>query len=91
MIDKDIREENEHLKEYQHNEYIKFHIFMALYSTYISVYFSNWGNATIDGSHWGTAETSYFPMYIKGLVYLTGAGLYLWTLLAPTIYPEKEF
>lgn len=78
--------------EYENNSYIKFHGFMILFSVYICAVFSNWGHATINGGSYNfKGDSSSAPYYIKASVGIFTFGLYLWTVIAPTLFPDRDF
>lgn len=78
--------------EYENNSYLKFHGFMILFSVYICAVFSNWGHATINGSSYNfKGDNSNAPYYIKASTAVFTFGLYLWTVIAPALFPEREF
>lgn len=78
--------------EYENNSYIKFHGFMVLFSIYICAVFTNWGHASINSSTWNY-EGSHTdgPYYIKIAIGIFTFGLYLWTIVAPTLFPDRDF
>jgi serine incorporator 1/3 len=78
--------------EYENNSYIKFHGFMILFSVYICAVFSNWGHATINGQSYNyKGDSSNAPYYIKATTAVFTFGLYLWTVVAPTLFPDRDF
>ena len=78
--------------EYENNSYIKFHGFMVLFSIYICAIFTNWGHAAIEGSTWNyTGSESTAPFYIKMAAGMFTFGLCLWTVVAPTVFPDRDF
>ena len=78
--------------EYENNSYIKFHGFMFLFSIYICAVFTNWGHASISNDTWNyEGNESDAPFYIKTAIGVFTFGLYLWTIVAPTLVPDREF
>lgn len=78
--------------EYENNSYIKFHGFMLLFSIYICAVFTNWGHAAISNDTWNyDGSNSDGPYYIKIIIGFFTFGLYLWTVVAPTLFPERDF
>ena len=76
---------------YQDNSYIKFHAFMMLFAIYISPVFSNWGHANISDGHWDYGDDSWAPKWIKFFITFGSLVLYLWTIIAPQIFPDRDF
>jgi len=87
----DNRDEPNAYWAYQDNSYIKFHFVMLLFSIYLSPVFSNWGNATINGSNYTYGDNLHAPFYIKIAICFGGLLLYTWTIVAPKILTEREF
>jgi len=78
--------------EYENNSYLKFHGFMVLFSVYICAVFTNWGHAKISDSTWNYSDNaSQAPYYIKVFIGFFTLLLYLWTVVAPTLFPDREF
>lgn len=85
----------EQYEEYENNSYLKFHCFMVLFSIYICAVFTNWGHATVseDSSrNWNyQVRGDSSPYYIKVFIGIFTFGLYLWTIVAPTLFPDRNF
>ena len=65
---------------------------MILFSIYICAIFTNWGHAAISDSTWNYIyDRPKDPYYIKILTGVFTFGLYMWTILAPTLFPERDF
>lgn len=88
LIDKP--EENQYLA-YQDNSYIKFHGFMILFAIYLCPVFSNWGQANVSDGSWDYGNDTAAPFWIKLGITFGSMILYLWTIIAPKIFPEREF
>lgn len=79
-------------EEYENNSYIKFHGLMFLFSIYICAVFSNWGYAAItDKTYNYEGSDSSAPYYIKIFIAFFTFSLYLWTVIAPTVFPDRDF
>lgn len=86
------RDDPNKFADYENNSYIKFHGFMVLFSIYICPVFTNWGHASISNNTWNyDNSTSAAPYYLKILVAVFTLLLYMWTIVAPKIFPEREF
>lgn len=86
------RDNSDEFLEYENDSYIKFHGFMILFSIYICAVFTNWGHAKISNDTWSYANNdSNAPYYIKVFVGFFTLLLYLWTIVAPTLFPDREF
>lgn len=78
--------------EYENNSYLKFHAFMMLFAFYICAVFTNWGHASISDTTWNYEDSqSSGPYYIKIAIGIFTYSLYLWTVVAPTLFPERDF
>ena len=64
---------------------------MMLFAIYLCPAFSNWGNSKIKGSSWDYGNDMTFPFYLKLVVAFGGMFLYLWTVVAPVVLPNREF
>lgn len=78
---------------YEDNSYLKFHMFMLLYSIYLCPLFTNWGNTNYSdkkGWDYGDTERS-APFAIKLTITLLSMLLYLWTIIAPQVLTNRNF
>jgi len=79
------------IKDYQGNKYVYFHMIMTLASIYIAVLLTNYGNAHIGQTAFVEFESNELSMWIKLGTAWTTMALYTWTLVAPRIFPDREF
>ena len=79
------------LKAYKNNNYIYFHIIMIFASFYMAMILTNWGQPVIDGETFLQFKASNLSMWIKLGASWAALGIYNWTLLAPKIFPNREF
>lgn len=78
---------------YEDNSYLKFHMFMLLYSIYLCPLFTNWGNTNYSdkkGWDYGDSDKS-APFAIKLTITFMSMLLYLWTIIAPQVLTTREF
>lgn len=69
--------------------YSFFHVVFALASMYSAMLLTGWGNAGREGKD--IIDVGWPSVYVKiGSLWIT-AGLYVWTLVAPLIFPDREF
>jgi serine incorporator 1/3 len=90
-LEQENNESNKKLKAYQTNQYIDFHLVMMVSSIYISMLLTNWGSPTIDSKSidaFRPSSTSYWIQIIGSWI---GSLLYIWTLVAPRILPNRQF
>lgn len=91
LIDTTSRATKDPYWAYKDFNYVKFHVFMALFSIYICPLFSNWGTAPVNGGNFGKTEGQVLPFVIKIVTCYGALFLYLWTIVAPQILTEREF
>ncbi|POM72950.1 Hypothetical protein PHPALM_10255 [Phytophthora palmivora] len=78
-------------KEAQHDiemvpEY-QFHVLMILASLYMAMVLTNWGS--FDGS--SSNDDEIVTMWVKAISQWVASGLFLWTLVAPAVFPDRDF
>lgn len=73
--------EAEAVPEYQ------FHVLMILASLYLAMVITNWGSP--DGSSSTDDETT--TMWVKAISQWVASGLFFWTLVAPVVFPDRDF
>ncbi|KAL4503918.1 hypothetical protein ABPG72_022548 [Tetrahymena utriculariae] len=80
------------MRDYKTNTYIYFHSIMILSSFYIVMLLTNYGAIQIDEKiDWTTYKTSNSSMNIKfGISYFT-TFIYVWTVVAPLLFPDRQF
>lgn len=77
---------------YKNNSYIYFHTFLGFMGIYLSMLLSNWGTieyAGSDGNDYGELDSKVF--WIKFGTAVAIVLLYVWTLIAPRILPNRDF
>ena len=77
---------------YKGNEYIIFHGLMALFSIYLVMLFFDWRTLNLDSGSWTqlvAPSTSSF--LIKTFTSIAFLLFYVWTLIAPRFYKERDF
>ena len=78
--------------KYKSNHFILFHGVMMAFSVYLVMLFFDWRKVNIDFDKWAiltTANPSGF--FIKTFNSVIIILLYIWTLLAPSIFRDREF
>uniref|UniRef100_M4BDY2 RxLR effector candidate protein n=1 Tax=Hyaloperonospora arabidopsidis (strain Emoy2) TaxID=559515 RepID=M4BDY2_HYAAE len=65
----------------------QFHVLMVLASLYMAMVLTNWGS--FDGS--SSSDDAVFSMWVKVISQWVASGLFLWTLVAPAVFPDREF
>jgi hypothetical protein len=68
--------------------YSFFHLIFALASMYIAMLMTSWGTAAQEKDRIDVGWTS---VWVKVAAQLVTAALYCWSLLAPAMFPEREF
>jgi len=79
------------LRVYQSNSFIYFHLILLFASCYLAMLLTNWGAPVIDGDEFPTFKEGNRSMWIKLATAWVTMGLYVWTLVAPTICPDRDF
>jgi len=68
--------------------YAWFHAVFALASMYIAMLMTGWGSG---GEEKDLLDVGWASMWVKIICQWATAGLYLWTLVAPALYPDRIF
>lgn len=77
---------------YKSNEYIVFHGLMALFSLYLIVIFFDWRQLNLDFDSWTQLiATNLSGFFVKTIVSIILLVLYIWTLIAPAVCPNRSF
>jgi hypothetical protein len=61
---------------------------MCLASIYVGMLITNWGSASIIT---GELESSGFGFWVRVCLSWGTTLLYIWTLIAPKIFPDRDF
>ncbi|KAG6580002.1 serine incorporator [Phytophthora cinnamomi] len=80
-LEKEAQREVEVVPEYQ------FHVLMVLASLYMAMVLTNWGS--FDGS--SSKDDEIVTMWVKAISQWVASGLFLWTLVAPAVFPGRDF
>ena len=59
-----------------------FHFIMAMCPCLLAIMLTDWAGRTIEGNT---------PFWVQGSACLTSILLYGWTLVAPSVFPDREF
>lgn len=73
---------------------LKFHSVMACSAMYMAMVLTNWGSPTTESSSSddaATHEQGSASMWIKIVSQWIAAGLYYWSLVAPLVFPDRDF
>jgi Serine incorporator (Serinc) len=86
------REYRRSLIAYQTNYFLKFHFLMMIFSIYLVMIFFDWRKLNLDHDKW-TELTSSNSSGFAVKTFNAGciAFVYIWTLIAPMVYAEREF
>ena len=68
--------------------YSFFHLIFALASMYISMLLTGWGS---DVQEMERLDQGWSSVWVKSVAQWSTASLYLWTLIAPALFPERDF
>jgi hypothetical protein len=73
---------NIHAPEFQ------FHMLMVLGGLYMAMMLTNWESST---GHSASVQDGLVNMWVKVISEWVAAGIFLWTLIAPTVLPDRDF
>lgn len=76
---------------YKGNSFIYFHIIMILACCYIAMLLTNFGSPVINGQSFFAFQVSSLSMWIKIATSWVTMAVYLWTVVAPTVCPQRDF
>ena len=82
---------NYELKAYEGNSFIYFHLIMLVACCYVAMLLTNWGSPVISGQAFFQFQASTLSMWIKIVAAWITMALYTWTLIAPRIFPDRDF
>eukprot|EP00210_Caulerpa_lentillifera_P001302 g1255.t1 len=68
--------------------YSFFHMIFSLSSLYVAMLLTSWGTDDTDGIKVGVSWTS---MWVKMISQIFTAWIYIWTLIAPVLFPDRDF
>jgi hypothetical protein len=70
---------------------LKFHVVMAACCMYMAMVITSWGTDSTSGVSASPYDLSQIAMWIKIASQWMAILLYLWTLIAPRLFPDREF
>lgn len=76
------------VREHVTYSYVQFYIIFALASMYTGMLMTGWGSGTIQKDMIDVGWTS---VYVKTAAQWVAAALYIWTLIAPILLPDRQF
>ncbi|MCO5604930.1 hypothetical protein L7F22_059105 [Adiantum nelumboides] len=84
-------EENDQKDEQKPVTYVYsfFHLIFALASMYSAMLLTGWTNARSDGSE--LIDVGWPSVWVRMTTQWVTAGLFLWSLIAPLMFPDREF
>ncbi|KAL4541005.1 hypothetical protein Ndes2526B_g05559 [Nannochloris sp. 'desiccata'] len=68
--------------------YLQFYLVFALASMYLAMLMTGWGSG---GEQKDQIDVGWTSVWVKSISSWAVAGLYCWTLLAPALFPDREF
>jgi hypothetical protein len=69
--------------------YSFFHLIFALASMYSAMLLTGWTNARTEGQE--LIDVGWSSVWVRMTTQWVTAGLFIWSLLAPIIFPDREF
>jgi len=76
---------------YQSNSFIYFHLILLFASCYIAMLLTNWGNPVVNGKQFTDFQAGNRSMWMKIGTSWVATVLYVWTLIAPAVCPDRDF
>lgn len=67
---------------------MKWHFYMCLASIYIAMLITNWTSANITT---GELNSNDFGFWVRLILSWVTFLLYVWTLIAPRVFPDRDF
>lgn len=88
---KPIRRGGRHSKEPRPVTYVYsfFHLIFALASMYSAMLLTGWGNANM--AEKDIIDVGWPSVWVRIITQWITAGLYMWSLVAPQIFPDRDF
>ncbi|EGR28880.1 membrane protein tms1, putative [Ichthyophthirius multifiliis] len=85
-----LNQQQDELEIYKNtNNYIIFHMVMFVSSIYCAMLITNWGGSSLNNfTIYQPSQTSY---WIKIICSWISSILYIWTLIAPRVFPNRDF
>ena len=68
--------------------WVKWHFYMCLASMYVGMLITNWTSASLTTSDF---VSSNFGFWVRVCISWLTTLVYVWTLLAPKVFPERDF
>eukprot|EP00825_Cyclidium_porcatum_P027403 TRINITY_DN29470_c0_g1_i1.p2 TRINITY_DN29470_c0_g1~~TRINITY_DN29470_c0_g1_i1.p2 ORF type:complete len:108 (-),score=15.60 TRINITY_DN29470_c0_g1_i1:159-482(-) len=90
-IQKKNEEEDKKLKAYKGNSFIVFHFIMTIVAIYIAMLLTNWGSPRVDSDSQHAYQPSKTSYWVKIIMSWISSALYIWTLIAPKLFPNRKF
>jgi hypothetical protein len=69
----------------------KFHVFMACSACYMAMLLTSWGATVTETGAPSSYDMSIENVWIKVVTQWVAAGLYTWSLVAPYLFPDRQF
>lgn len=91
LIENNMEEGENSLKNYKNNMYIAFHIIMVICSIYVSMMLTNWGSPKINDTSMNKFLPSLTSYWIQIIASWVAILVYIWTILAQKIFSDREF
>jgi len=93
LANKDAKEIKKELSQniYQTNSFIYFHLILLFASCYVCMLLTNWGNPVINGKEFIDFQAGNRSMWMKLATSWATTILYVWTLVAPALCPDRDF
>jgi hypothetical protein len=67
------------------------HLFFMLASMYIGMLLSDWSIVDVQGASYAAVDTGYAAVWVKAVSSWVCIGLYTWSLVAPVLFPDRDF
>jgi len=93
IVRKDAKEMKKELSLniYQTNSFIYFHLILLFASCYVAMLLTNWGSPVLNGKQFQGFQAGDRSMWMKLGTSWAATVLYIWTLIAPALCPNRDF
>lgn len=72
-------------------DWVKWHFYMCLASVYVSMLITNWASAGANSTVNFNLQPNEFGFWVRVSIAWATCLLYVWTMLAPRIFPNRDF
>ncbi|CAD8063663.1 unnamed protein product [Paramecium sonneborni] len=79
------------MQPYKTNQYLLFHFIMFITIIYMMILLTNWSQPDFNETSFQAYQPNKLAYWVKMVTSWLAALLYIWTLIAPHIFPDRDF